>query len=172
MDLEAIIAEVAKRHRFVLSPDDPVLATVTLSELVWRDAGNELEARLREVLDSAGKDWTEELRASTASVEGLSQRTEEALSAALGRVQGSCDGMVREVAASLQSQLTRSLTQAQRDWAATLEETAAVVQQAARDTARARLWAMIAAGISGAIAVGIVGVLTAPAWMALLRAVR
>jgi ABC-type branched-subunit amino acid transport system substrate-binding protein len=141
MDMEAIIAEVAKRHRFVLSPDDPVLATVTLSELVWQEAGRELEARLKATLDAA----------------------------ILGGVQKNCDAMVRDVAASLQTQLARSMAQSRQDWTVSLDEAVAAIQQAARDTARARLWAVVAAAISGAIAMGIVGVLTAPVWLAVLR---
>jgi hypothetical protein len=141
MDMEAIIAEVAKRHRFVLSPDDPVLATVTLSELVWQEAGRELEARLKATLDAA----------------------------ILGGVQRNCDSMARDVAASVQAQLVQRLTQSQREWTAAMDQAVATIEQTAQDTARARLWAAVAAGLSGAIALGIVGVLTAPVWMAVLQ---
>jgi hypothetical protein len=172
MDLEAIIAEVAKRHRFVLSPDDPVLVTVTLTELAWREAARDLETRLSEVLETAHRDWAAELQASSTGIDGLSQRTEDALTAALGRVQISCDGMVRTVGASLQTQLAQAVAHSQRGWAAALDEAVSAVQQAAQDTARARHWAMIAAAVSGAIALGIVGVLTAPVWMGLLHGGR
>ncbi|HLN24506.1 MAG TPA: hypothetical protein VK558_11030, partial [Patescibacteria group bacterium] len=81
MDLDVLIAEVAKRHRFVLSPDDPVLATVTLTELAWQEASRDLEARLAAAVDLTGHACAAELRASSANIEGLSQRIEDILTA-------------------------------------------------------------------------------------------
>ena len=34
MDVEVLIGEVARRHNILISPDDPIFATVTLNELV------------------------------------------------------------------------------------------------------------------------------------------
>jgi flagellar biosynthesis/type III secretory pathway protein FliH len=36
LDIEAMIAEVAKRHKILLAPDDPAFALITLNELMLR----------------------------------------------------------------------------------------------------------------------------------------
>ena len=50
MEARDLIAEVARRHNVLLSPDDPALAVATVAELVLRETGRELEARLAELL--------------------------------------------------------------------------------------------------------------------------
>jgi hypothetical protein len=47
-DREALIAEVAKRHKILLDPDDPAVALVTINEIVLSRAIAIVEARLQE----------------------------------------------------------------------------------------------------------------------------
>lgn len=97
MDMDALITEVARRHRFVLSPDDPALAVVTLVEL----AGRELEARLAQVLATAD----------------LSKQAEVAVSG----VQMACDRVAREVAMELRRQMDAMNAQVREELTACLE---------------------------------------------------
>lgn len=146
MDMDALITEVAKRHRFVLSPDDPALAVVTLVEL----AGRELEARLAQVL---------------ATTDLSSKQTEVAVSG----VQMACDRLAREVATELRRQMDAMNAQAREELTACLECAVTDIRQAAHDATRARRGAFAAAGITGCIGLGIVLVLTAPVWGGVFR---
>jgi len=47
-DREALIAEVAKRHKILLDPDDPAFALITINEIVLSRAISIVEARLQE----------------------------------------------------------------------------------------------------------------------------
>ena len=47
-DREALIAEVAKRHKILLDPDDPAFALITINEIVLSRAIAIVEARLQE----------------------------------------------------------------------------------------------------------------------------
>ncbi len=48
-DREALIAEVAKRHKILLDPDDPAFALITINEIVLSRAIAVVEARLQEM---------------------------------------------------------------------------------------------------------------------------
>jgi hypothetical protein len=48
-DREALIAEVAKRHKILLDPDDPAFAFITINEIVLSRAIAIVEARLQEM---------------------------------------------------------------------------------------------------------------------------
>lgn len=48
-DREALIAEVAKRHKILLDPDDPAFALVTINEIVLSRAIAIVEAQLTEM---------------------------------------------------------------------------------------------------------------------------
>ena len=47
-DREALIAEVAKRHKILLDPDDPAFALITINEIVLSQAIAIVEAKLKE----------------------------------------------------------------------------------------------------------------------------
>ena len=47
-DREALIAEVAKRHKILLDPDDPAFALMTINEIVLSRAIGIVEAKLKE----------------------------------------------------------------------------------------------------------------------------
>ena len=62
-DREALIAEVAKRHKILLDPDDPAFALITINEIVLSRAIAIVEAQLKEMvsevcshLGAAGRD--------------------------------------------------------------------------------------------------------------------
>jgi hypothetical protein len=48
-DREALIAEVAKRHKILLDPDDPAFALITINEIVLSRAIAIVEARLQQM---------------------------------------------------------------------------------------------------------------------------
>ena len=48
-DREALIAEVAKRHKILLDPDDPAFALITINEIVLSRAIAIIEAKLKEM---------------------------------------------------------------------------------------------------------------------------
>ena len=47
-DRETLIAEVAKRHKILLDPDDPAFALITINEIVLSRAIGIVEAKLKE----------------------------------------------------------------------------------------------------------------------------
>lgn len=48
MDKDLLIQEVAKRHHVLLSPDDPILITVTLNELIIKHHIDQVETKFSE----------------------------------------------------------------------------------------------------------------------------
>jgi hypothetical protein len=54
-DREALIAEVAKRHKILLDPDDPAFALITINEIVLSRAIAIVEAQLREMQQRLGQ---------------------------------------------------------------------------------------------------------------------
>ena len=48
-DREALIAEVAKRHKILLDPDDPAFALITINEIVLSRAIAIVEAQIKEM---------------------------------------------------------------------------------------------------------------------------
>jgi hypothetical protein len=103
LDPDAVIAEVAKRHRVILDRNDPILAVATILIMTLRQT-----------------------RAASPSRQADSPMWD--------------------------------------DTAGELEALTVAIRTAAEDASKARLWAFIAAGLSGGIALGIVLVLTAPVW--------
>jgi hypothetical protein len=54
-DREALIAEVAKRHKILLDPDDPAFALITINEIVLSRAIAIVEAQLQEMQQRLGQ---------------------------------------------------------------------------------------------------------------------
>ena len=54
-DREALIAEVAKRHKILLDPDDPAFALITINEMVLSRAVAIVEAKLQETEQRLGQ---------------------------------------------------------------------------------------------------------------------
>ena len=68
-DREALIAEVAKRHKILLDPDDPAFALITINEIVLSRAIaiveaklEEMEQRLAQISAKAGRDGESDRR--------------------------------------------------------------------------------------------------------------
>src|SRR6202166_4273573 len=53
MDIKAIIDEVARRHHIRLAPDDPILATVTVTEIIHQLFAEHLKALVADVANQA-----------------------------------------------------------------------------------------------------------------------
>ena len=53
MDIKAIIDEVARRHNIRLAPDDPILATVTVTEIIHQLFAEHLKALVADVANQA-----------------------------------------------------------------------------------------------------------------------
>ena len=53
MDIDAVISEVARRHKIRLAADDPILATVTAIEVVHQQFADNLKTLITEVANQA-----------------------------------------------------------------------------------------------------------------------
>jgi type IV pilus biogenesis protein CpaD/CtpE len=53
IDMKAIIDEVARRHKIRLADDDPILATVTVTDIVHKLFANHLEGLVERVANQA-----------------------------------------------------------------------------------------------------------------------
>ena len=67
-DREALIAEVAKRHKILLDPDDPAFALITINEIVLSRAIAIVEAKLEGMEQRLAQIW--EKQAETAKAIG------------------------------------------------------------------------------------------------------
>jgi hypothetical protein len=53
MDIKAIIDEVARRHNIRLAPDDPILATVTVTEIIHQLFAEHLQTLVADIANQA-----------------------------------------------------------------------------------------------------------------------
>ncbi len=70
-DREALIAEVAKRHRILLDPDDPAFALITINEIVLSRAIAIVEARLTEIEQRLGHISAQQTKTAKAIAEAI-----------------------------------------------------------------------------------------------------
>lgn len=104
LDREAIIAEVARRHRIVLSPEDSILATVAIHEVV-------LGEYIRQVEEAVTR-ATEEFEGAThRAVEGIRMVASEILGQTLKQVRDelttAAQPVVEEILRGLHAALDR-----------------------------------------------------------------
>jgi hypothetical protein len=98
-DREALIAEVAKRHKVLLSPDDPAFALITINEIVLSRAIAIVEAKLEAMehrLAQISEKQTETAKAIgeaiiTAGAAYVAERFKDAGAALIGKVRTSID---------------------------------------------------------------------------------
>ena len=137
LDPAAIIGEVARRHRVLLSPDDPILVTVTLNEVIVARAAE----RVAELVNGAA----DQISAAAAQQQESARQSAEVL------ITGAAV-YVAEQAQKAADELASRL----RDAAAA---EVARVEDAARRAERARLLAVYTAAGAGAALTLIVGLL-------------
>ena len=129
MDIDALRAAVAKKHNVLLSPDDPILLTVHLHELVLA----EVLANIKSIATECRND----------SIAAVAHQVEVAKRAAATLITQTAGYVAAEV---------------QRQIKSALEESTARVNESRRLTDRARDWALIAAAasvIAGGAAIGV-----------------
>jgi hypothetical protein len=93
LDVEALIAEVAKRHKILLAPEDPAFALVTLNELVLSRLVALLEARLAAMETTVSRSSVRQIETAktigesiiTAAAAYVAERLEEAGAALVAR---------------------------------------------------------------------------------------
>jgi len=136
MDVQRLIGEVAKRHHVLLGPDDPILVTLTLNELILTDYLARVDALL-----VAAQDQTSA---------GTAQQLEAAKDIAAQLVTGAAGYVVDQVqtaGATVQAQLLDALRQ---------ENLAA--RQAAREATAAKRVAIMGAIVAAAASTLVVGI--------------
>ena len=153
MTPDDLIAELATRHGIKISAKDPVLAVAFLNDLILSD---QLD-RARGLMDEQFRGFTRELTGHRKALEGEVGKLLDAADGELGRriaaaVAGGLDGATRDARERMASTIEGGRTQAEAAIAHLVDE----AQQAAREAAHARLWAVCAAGIAGVIAVALV----------------
>lgn len=129
--------EVAIRHNVLLSPDDPILVTVTLNELV-----------LQAFLERASKDYTAANAALTVS---LQQQVEQSKDTA-GKIVTDSANYVR---GQVQQAVTLALTDAGlqiRKQVADAQEAGRAAVTSGRDAQAAKVGAYLAAALAGVAA--------------------
>lgn len=70
-DIDAMIAEVAKRHKIVLAPDDPAFALVTLNEVMLRQTMMMLRDHIEEVEQALSRESEKQIETAKAIAEAL-----------------------------------------------------------------------------------------------------
>lgn len=129
LDRQALLREVAKRHHLVLDESDPVLATVTLHELLLEHTLEQVQAMLT----------TAQERVSAGSSEQMAAAKETA------------SRLITESAEYIDQRIQASVTQAEGRLGETMMRYLAQAQQTLKDTR----WAATAAIAGGALMLGI-----------------
>jgi hypothetical protein len=119
LDRQAIIAEVARRHGILLGPEDPILATVAIQEVVLGEYIRQVE---------------EGITRATEEFEGSTQRAIEGSRAVAREILGQTLKEVRDALAEAARPMTeemRGLLERQREWVERAEGIQRVVVTAA-----------------------------------------
>ena len=139
IDIEAVIAEVARRHKIRLADDDPILATVTINELVHKLYAEHLE-RL---------------------VEGVSNQATDRLIAQIETAKVSASKLVNDAGVWSAATLKAASTSAAGDIKAVVTAALSAVEADVKNARRAKMaaiWAaVVSLVISGAFLGGAVG---------------
>lgn len=136
MDIDALRAEVAKRHNVLLGKDDPIFLTVTLNELVLGD----FLAASRQVVEGV----LDQSSALAAQQEAAAKATAEKLVTNAGRF---IADQVKEAGARVQD-----------EWMRVLEKRITAAEQAAVEAGKAKRAAWWSAGVSACVALLALGV--------------
>jgi CHASE3 domain sensor protein len=142
MEVQRLILEVAKRHNVLLGPNDPILVTLTLNELILTDYVERIDALLQAAQADTSAGTAQQLDAAR-----------EIASKLVTGVAGYVAGEVQRAGATVHAQMLETLKQ----------ETLAA-RQAASEAARAKRSAFMAAIIAVAAAALVAGLLLG-AWI-------
>jgi hypothetical protein len=141
LDREAIIAEVARRHGILLGPEDPILATVAIHEVVFSEYIRQVEEAVTRV--------TEEFEGSThRAIEGSRTVAREIIGQTLKQVRDELAKAARPLTEEVVGEM-RGLLERQRELVERAEGVKRVVVTAAALTglAVAALALLVAVGI-------------------------
>jgi hypothetical protein len=108
LDREAIIAEVARRHGILLGPDDPILATVAIHEVV-------LGAYIRQVEASVTRAIEEFEGATQRAIEGSRTVARAILGQTLQQVRDELAEAARPMATEVVGEI-HAVLERQREW--------------------------------------------------------
>lgn len=137
MDIDALRAEVAKRHNVLLGKDDPIFVTLTLNELVLADFLASAQRIIDEAMNQSSALATQQEAAAKAVAEKL------------------VTGAGRFIA----DQVKEAGTKVQDEWARTLEKRITAAVEAATDAVRAKRVALVGAGVSAGLALLTLGLM-------------
>jgi hypothetical protein len=126
MDVQRLIMEVAKRHNVLLGPNDPILVTLTLNELILADYVERVHALLVAAQEETSAGTTQQLEAAR-----------EIASKLVTGVAGYVAEQVHQAGATLRAEIIETMKQESR-----------AARQAAREAATAKRSAFIAAIIA------------------------
>lgn len=129
LDKQALLREVAKRHHLVLDENDPVLATVTLHELLLEHTLERVQAMLTAAQDQVSAGSAEQVAAAKETASRL----------------------ITESAEYIDQRIQAAVTQVEERLAETMAQYQTQAQQALKDTR----WAATAAIAGGALMLGI-----------------
>jgi hypothetical protein len=135
ININAVIDEVARRHKIRLAPDDPILATVTINEHVHKVFSDHLE-RL---------------------VEGVSNQATDRLAAQIETAKGSASKLVNDAGAWSAENLKAASKSAAEDIKSAVASALSTVQAdiaAARRAKTVAIWAAVVALVVGGAFLG------------------
>jgi hypothetical protein len=149
-DIKNIIDEVARRHNIRLAPDDPILATVTVTDIIHKLFAEHLRGLVEGVANNATDRLVAQIETGRRAVE---QQTEAAKAAA--------SRLVNDAGAWSADQLKHASVSAAEDICQIVAAALATIQtdlQAAKRARRVAIWAAVfAVSVGGAFLGGGIG---------------
>jgi hypothetical protein len=144
MDVQRLIGEVAKRHNVLLGPDDPILVTLTLNELILAGYLERVQTLLEAAQDQTSAGTAQHLAAAR-----------EIAARLVTEAGGYVAGQLTEAGAGVQARLLEAVG---RELEAA-REAARVAAQARRVAVNA---ALVAVGVACGLAGAVIGVVAGP----------
>lgn len=137
LSVQELIGEVAKRHGLLLGPNDPILVTLTLNELIVAGFVDTVTAAIGDTLDQLSGAQAQHIEAAREIASGIVTRAADYGADQVKR-------LVDDLAAGLRASLSADVEAARA--------AAAEAQQARKGA----MWALVGAAVLVALALGLV----------------
>lgn len=161
LDLEAIIAEVARKQKILLSEDDPVLTVALLGEAGLKAVIKDLADSTKEAMATATDNWARSLVGATAALTRLEKQSDNAVAALTGRFQLSLQEVAKDVRRLLEEEMQAAAARSRTELQAAAKE----IRAAAEVAVKAKRWSVAAAVFTGCASFAMMLLILAPVFL-------
>jgi predicted phage tail protein len=146
VDIKAVIDEVARRHNIRLAPDDPILATITVTEIIHQVFADHLKTLVADVANQATDRLSAQIEAGRREIAAETDHAKIAASKLVNDAGAWSSEKLKETSATAANEILDAVTAG-----------VAAIRAGLADAKRARRGAIWAAALTVGIGAGFLG---------------